>query len=283
MEVLLIPVILSVFTGILIGKLFTAYVYRQFHSRHSEVPLYEIVETISPAEFGYLLDGKAGKKEFISEIIQMVMQNKLEITLDDGKDIKIYQKNMHFKRTSLQNSIAKQFKIPGIVNFDAREGVVFYNLETEIEGRLRNKGLLRKENINTKLEMAVTKKHVIVFLVLFMVITLGLFVIAGIGHIEFALFFSLAFGLFITLLLYILYCLFYIARLFFSFNSQVARLKGDGLEDEWQKIQSLYIYLKTAGADTMYPEYESMNFSQVDKLYPYYVAAGLDKEVLKKF
>jgi len=52
---------------------------------------------------------------------------------------------------------------------------------------------------------------------------------------------------------------------------------------DWEDVQRFYKYLEVSGADQFTPNYEDLNLSEMDQLYPYWVALGFDKKIVKLF
>ena len=50
---------------------------------------------------------------------------------------------------------------------------------------------------------------------------------------------------------------------------------------QWRDVYGVYEYIRVSGMDIFTPHYETMDFVGLDPLYPYAVAAGLDKKVIK--
>lgn len=64
-------------------------------------------------------------------------------------------------------------------------------------------------------------------------------------------------------------------------SSQISKRIAPKFSKKYRDIHGLFTYIKVSGMDTMTPDYDNLSLKGLDKLYPYAVASGLDKKIVK--
>ncbi len=285
MELLLILSIISVVA--LLGYL-TGYVMRKrrlskLRRASIQKPLYNIQDDISPAEFGCIVDGTIGHKELVAEAILLAIKGHIDFVRNSvGRFSVVKSDRTHLHSTNLtpiQSVIMK--------GLNGRDG--FFTLQPAVEHEVKQ-SLIRKGWIVGKKLPSRGLPEVSVRQVFIAVLT-GLMVVLA------AVVAALAFGAsgsdVFTIVLLTLGAEFILVVIIGSivpvFRSEImhevrftlaATAKYD---QQWKDVYGVYEYMRVSGGDVFTPDYETLNFNELDLLYPYAVAVGLDKKVLRLF
>lgn len=64
-------------------------------------------------------------------------------------------------------------------------------------------------------------------------------------------------------------------------SSQISKRITPKFRNKYRDIHGLFTYIQVSDMDTMTPDYDSLDLKGLDRLYPYAVASGLDKKIVK--
>lgn len=276
MELVLIIVVLAVgVLGHLAGRVVTRLRIRKIRQRHLQKPLYDIQDNLSPAEFGYIFDGTIGRREWTAEIILLTMRGYIKLErLPNGTFNAVKTLEGKLPLTSVQSALLKSMDNANVGDTAT--------LEYEVTKSLRQKGWIMTRKPPLRGLSEVPLRYIIIGFIINLTVCMTM-LLAG-----------KAFGL-SGETLYMAILLVLTAEAIVSVISGfVITFRGEMLhsarfimaattkyEQQWKDVYGVYEYIRVSGMDIFTPDYETMSFKGLDSLYPYAVALGLDKKVVK--
>jgi hypothetical protein len=266
--------------GYAAGTIYRKNKLRKIRRAYPQKVRYTIMHDISPAEFGCIVDGTIGYKELVGEVILLYMQGAVKLT--KGPSGKFFVDNTYTRTTKLtlvQQAILKEI---------GAGQVSLYALQPALEYAVRQ-SLTQKGWIVTKRPF-IRGLTYLQDIYLIGGIAAGI-AVGGIAGLCAALAGATGEDVYIivltTLLVELLLAMFAgLAAIFRGEMLQSARLAlaaTTKYAQEWKDVYGVYEYLRISGMDIFTPDYTTLNLKGIDPLYPYAVAAGLDKQVLKIF
>lgn len=275
----------------LLGHAHRYVVYRKAQKNNLNKVLYEPPESLSPSEFGYLMRGKFNSDVYVSALIDLSLRGFMYVSLDlDSKKIRLdLHRSLHKKPTRLEASFLKELKREARSN--RIEGNPYRHsshaaFDAVTEQSLIDKGWLYPKETKP-LDMVGHAPQWMSMAAWFVMgsIILLLFLGAYLDNVSWLLW---LFGIFIaiSLLLIVAVFLYVLLRGYMSRFAIGSRLSGRITEKhrkEFVNLKGLAAYLMIGGMDTMTPDYLTLDFDRLDRLYPYAVSLGLDKKIVKMF
>jgi hypothetical protein len=250
---------------------------RKLRKADIQKPLYSIQDDLSPAEFGLIVDGTIGHKELVGEIILLAMQGQVTLAkLSTGRFA--VHKNLEVVRAStpIQNAILATIDGPnnGWINLQPA-------LEYETRRSLVNKDWIINAKPPLRAFSDVPRSYTRTALVIGatgMAAVTALTLIFGTAN-DLWLFIPLALGF--EMVFAALAAMVIVFHGEMIHNAQFVLAATTKYTQKWKDTYGVYEYIRVSGMDVFTPDYETMDFSGLDPLYPYAVAAGLDKKMLK--
>lgn len=282
MEAILLLMGLAVLFGSAIGFAIRKYSFRKLRLSTLQKPQYAIEDDVSPAEFGYIVDGKIGRKELVSELVQLYTGG--HVALDRNQAGKLIVSKTfggwgHTQISTLQAELLKYIS-GGRQTID----ILLPVLEREARRSLTEKGWIKNLPVPMRASSALSSSQIIKT-VWFIAISLAVAAITGIaGGFTAANTYLLAGAvLLVEIILLIVGGLVLIMRGEALFAAGISVSMSSQYRERWKNLSGVYDYLRVSGMDIFTPDYDKPNFQELDRLYPYAVAAGLDKRILKEF
>ena len=282
MEILALFIIAISSIGYLSGYLARRWRIRTIRRSTTQKAAYELVQDLSPAEFGYIIDGKFDAKEVAAELVVLYTRGFINVLINEDGSKKIVKNvGQRGRLTDMQTTILKQ--IP------AQNGALFYSLVDDVryaaEQSLIKKGwIVHRKRPISEIDLLDIKSS-------YRAICLLLLLVAPVIWFLCFIFGVRGTALQMTPILYLtaLFIVSFIIGLILLFKGK--RQLGMGIvfaasptfARDWKDIYGVYEYIRVSGMDTFTPNYENYDFTGLDKLYPYAVAAGLDKKIISMF
>ncbi|HEY0965390.1 MAG TPA: hypothetical protein VGE13_02820 [Candidatus Saccharimonadales bacterium] len=270
-------------------------------------PEYEKFGDCTPAEFGMIIDGRCDRDEMIAEIIHLYLRGYIMLEKDqNGKIISKMTPNVNLETTSdidklLLGAIANN-RLPDVWRF---EEVVMDSLRAKewVIERQNAMGIMKRLGKWLIRLSVFTKVFLTIFGVLFVVPALGfmilavtaggedLFTYAGADSAGAIYAMSMLIGVMASLLLITLGLPVVLAVVAATYTfvesfrgvTIIARNYSPKYEQHYRDVIGLRQYLAVSGMDTMTPDYATLDFKGLDPLYPYAIAADLDKTITRMF
>lgn len=289
MEKLILYSLMAALLGEVLGRMLRWHKINTLKQKAVRSAHYDAFEGLSPAEFGYLVDGKIGDNERIAEFIHLEQVG--IIRLKQGSEGRVQHElaNPKAKLTDLQ--IELLHPLEGSDEYFAGKGASAYfganhAFEAAVCQSLTAKGWI-KHRIRTKGLAHITLGAVITAVLMIFVLTfvsVASFIAADVGKqtdepLIWAGFMSVV-AIFILIFGTFGWIVFASYRWRFLIANRIGSSATPKYDAHWEKLYGLALFLKVSGMDTMTPQYETLSFRDLDKLYSYAVAMGADKRVV---
>lgn len=286
MEFILLAIATASGLGFLTGVILRYYKLGRLRRRHIQKPEYDIEDDLTAAEFGCIIDGKVGPQEIMGQLVQLHIKGIIKIERDPSSARVIATKTTN---TAPNLSESETILLKEIFHGPLRPVVlrnVVFTMQSTIEHAvltsLRKKGWMKPTSPRltavSELEprQLVRAAASIIAMLAVLNIASTLFSVGG-----------LAIYL-LNLLLLQLLCvvgvvggLVVVARDALFKQTKMITNTSQLYEEHWHKVNGLHDYLRVSGMDIFTLDYEKLELHKIDKLYPYAVAAGLDKRLLR--
>ncbi len=285
MEFVLLVAAGATLVGSAIGAAIRRYMLRRLRKSRTQKPEYNIEEDISPAEFGYIIEGKVGAKELIAELIWLHNKGFIQMARDaSGKVIATSKLKTNDRLPNVDQVLMKVIFRGGFQPVVVRDVVATMQpiIEFAALDSLNKKGWVKTTRPYLRGGSIMPAKYILGATGVVLV-ACALIYVAG-----------LVFGLASEFLSELYMLTFTAAFILGAICLLVVVVRGEALtsagmmmhttdtyKENWHKVNGVYDYLRVSGNDIFTPDYQTLAFQKVDKLYPYAVAAGLDKKVLR--
>ena len=276
--------VISVFTA---GGVITAYKRHlkiAYFKRQSPTKAqYAVLHDLEPIEYSYLIKGKLNYAALLGQLIM----------LDSGDDVEFSYSNylllVNISRTVSSGTLKP---IDNVVLSLMTDGLslneVYDNaidtLRSTVQNSLAMKGWIsdKRESLGQYIKR-VMKKYLVTIIRVFIFINIFFMLV----------FYYISLDTDETGVLLAAINISYIALSYFytiikytmsvsSFKKNITMYSSEKYRTQYTELQGLFDYMKVSGSDTMNPDYDDTLFKQLDSLYPYYVASGLDRKILSK-
>lgn len=286
MELALLILILSgMFVGTVCGVLYRRAKIAQIRSRQTSIPAYQLDHHLSPVEFAIICEGVVTDRAVAAQLIALVMNRHLSVERSDEGKIIIRRADSQTRKTSEDVAFIRHF-VPNDQTEAIFTGGSYLRspLSYEAMTSLKQKGWL-SEDAHELEGATISGPTIAAISIAFLVGGAGI-VMISLDMTRTLLFENIAilmmlFAVIILVFLIIRYTFIYHAQKSFRSHSRVARLITPRFTQEYHTVYGIYLYLKVSGLDTMTPDYATLDFEGLDKLYPYAVAVGLDPKIIK--
>ena len=270
-----------------IGKIVAVYKRRltieKFKKETLIKPLYEIVHDLEPLEYSYIIKGKLNYSAFVGQLISLNMGGYLSFTKKSGYLLMEVPDNIDLNNLSIANRAMVNLLINGI---STREvfNIIKDDLKLATQDSLSKKGWLLeyRATLNEFIAIAMKRYARRILVLFFIVNAFFIFLFYALG-VESDISTPLLAMVNISFLgLTYMYTIVLYTFNTSTYNNNLTIYSSDKYAKCYNDLHGLYIYLGVAGEDTMSPDYDDTLFKQLDSLYPYYVACGLDKNILNR-
>lgn len=275
MELVFIAVVAVGVLGHLVGRLVTKLRIRRIRQRHLQKPLYSIQDDLSPAEFGYIVDGTIGLREWTGEIILLTMQGHIDLKqLPDGSFKVVKTLKGKTPLTSVQRALLKSL---GSTNGDNTA-----TLEYEVAHSLRQKGWIVSRKPPLRGLSEVPPKYIGIGFIINLIVCAAT-LLAGVAFDVSGdvLYIAIVLMLTMEVMVSIIVGFFILFRGEVLHNARFIMAATTKYEQQWKDVYGVYEYLRVSGMDIFTPDYKTMSLKGLDPLYAYAVAVGLDKKVVR--
>jgi hypothetical protein len=275
MELVLIVVLVVGVLGHLAGRLVTKLKIRKIRQYHFQKPLYNIQGNLSPAEFGYIIDGTIGPREWTAEIILLTMQGHIKLKrLPSGAFNATKTLEGKTPLTSVQVTLLKSIDNPGADDIAA--------LEYEVTKSLRQKGWIMSKKPPLRGLSKVPLKYIIIGFIINIIVCMATLLAGKAFDVSGeALYVAILLVLTVEAIVSIIAGFVIVFRGEMLHNARFIMTTTTKYKQQWKDAYGVYEYIRVSGMDIFTPDYETMNFKGLDPLYAYAVAAGFDKKVVK--
>lgn len=266
------------FTGFATGKVAANLKYKRLEQKFRAIPKYEAPENISPAEFAFLLTGRVSKKAIVGELIYMHMKGFIKLSNSNIEPIKIGSLSVH-QRILLNELSISSYKYKN-----------WHPFEYRLKLGLVNKGLIKKIVTRRSIFRDVSSEfrhqaQLVIFMIVLSVVAVVIVLATNsdVANPPGSTYFAVTIVvLSVVIFLTFLYVFYFVAKEYFRAANGISNNTTEDYGISWQEFRSVLYYMKFTGMDTMTPNYDSMDFSGLDPLYPYAVAIGLDKQIVSR-
>ncbi|MBC7943140.1 DUF2207 domain-containing protein [Candidatus Saccharibacteria bacterium] len=281
MELVLLLIVLgAVLFGSILGVIVRKYKIRNIRKKTLQKPQYSIEDDLSPAEFGFIIDGKIGHKELVAEVIQLSLDGHIKLEKDNSGKLTITRIYGSKDRLQpLQAAILKEIGSSGRVPYTLSDVI-----EYETTKSLNKKGWIVTPKTSPRYMSEISLVSIVKAIAVALVGLLIIFVVSVLiglsgGDLYMAVALSLLFEIFIAFIVGL------IAMVKGEMLHSIGPIRGatTKYKQNWQNVKGVYDYIKISGMDIFTPDYEALDFDKLDELYPYAVAAGFDKHILRLF
>ena len=283
---ILLVVALGAIAGEIIGRLIRRRNLTDLKKSNLSLVEYDVIEDLSPAEFGYLIDARITRDEFVAEYIHMEQQGHINFVQEDGR-----VKFTRTLKTSSGRLTKVQQQIAGLMDARNPYGSMYLRgrsaMEEEVIRSLVSKGWINPPKRYRSVFQTASNRSFwtlcisFAFFFILFLISLGTIPQNSSDVADYA-FFIAAGGLLLLYTTLIISWLFVLTfRRRFHLTNQIFDSATPKYQQNWQKLRGLALYLQVAGMDTMTPQYETLSYKDLDRLYPYAVAIGADPKVIK--
>ncbi|HJQ08534.1 MAG TPA: hypothetical protein VJ836_03595 [Candidatus Saccharimonadales bacterium] len=241
--------------------------------------LYKIAEDLSPAEFGCIVDGTVDYKELVAEIVLLSLQG--QVTFAKGPSgkfrvVKTYSTSARL--TPIQRAILKG------LDGDTRLYELLPTIRYEATQSLVRKGWIVSKKKPLRGLSSLPGRYVLyascIGIACAAVATLIAVAMQASGV---AIYMTAVLTLTIEVILALIAGLIVVFRGEMIHNAQFIMAATTKYTQDWKNVYGVYEYIRVSGMDIFTPDYETLDFKGLDPLYPYAVAAGLDKKILSAF
>lgn len=284
MEFIFLAILGAIGVGSGLGIIRRNLALRRLRQSKVQKPAYNIEDDLTPAEFGYVLDGAIGRDELLGELLWLHNKGVVRIRRDDNGDA-VIETTLHappipdLDETLLKNIFTGPNK-PIPLRHALSTGRTA--LAFAVEQSLHKKGWVKARKPYLGGTSVVPRKIILLFVILIVltgsVSLMGATLLRWPGEVTYIV---------IVLSLTVICLLSVMAGLYISARSALLDKAGMIMhttaqyQEKWHATHGVYIYLRVSGNDIFSPDYETLQTEKVDKLYPYLVAAGLDKKLYR--
>lgn len=271
--------------GYLIGIFYRNLRIKQIQADTLQKPEYDVQDKLTPAEFCLLMKGRVDKNAFMGEIIQLQNMGYLELNETPSGQITAAKTNVFNKNIQplQQELISAMFsRQSGNVFELKRVYLLIGDLKFYTRQSLIKKGWIEKGKPHLTLESTMPRRFLIrevASIILFPLLAFFAGKATGIdGEDLFVMPIMAAVAVLVSSIIVAFYIHF---KDYFRRSASHTLHVTEKYRTDYEASYGLYIYMKVSGMDTMTPDRETLNFKQLDKLYPYAVATGLDPAITK--
>jgi uncharacterized membrane protein len=242
--------------------------------RGTIIPEYDVPDNLSPAEVGTIIDEKCGQKEIVAEIINLAVKGYLKIKREEKEILFIKSADYIFEKLKESDGLENQFEMElmngifkkgGIIKFSELKGDFYNNYDTAVKNvyaSVSAKGYFSK---NPK--KVIGQYLAALFLLIFIVFNLAAYGGSYLGSLG-------TYGIFAVIASVIIVILFA--------NVMPQRTYQGVITKEY--ILGLKEYLTVAEKDRLeFHDAPEKSPEQFEKLLPYAIALGEEKEWAKQF
>ena len=282
MEFVFLAILVATGVGIIIGEAIRRLAFRRLKGSHIQKPQYQIEDDLTPAEFGCIIDGKVGEYELLGELVQLHQRGIVRLARDHAGRITVV------RTLSGTGALAEVDKIllKAVFRGPAKP-VVLRDLFAMADSKtieyatltsLQRKGWMRPTKFKSSLPPGRILWTVIISQAVLLAIT-GVGYLLGLSGAEAA-------WLNITLAAAVcvaggVFCLFLIAKKEVTTRTAFVMHTSQTFKDRWHLVHGVYVYLLVSGNDIFTPDYEKLELEKMDALYPYAIAAHVEKGLLR--
>ncbi|PID33379.1 hypothetical protein CR969_00990 [Candidatus Saccharibacteria bacterium] len=270
MEIIILAIfaILSL-TGIVLGSLAGRWLSKKrladIKQQNTIIPIYELSPLLNPLEFEAICTGRVTQNGIAGLIVKALMDKNASV------------------------SVEGQIKLGNIPDVDRRIIELIRSgkpdrQEQHLISKLTFRSLVKKgwlrEDYDSE-QISSDKQSIIGLITVIISLIIGTF---GIGLILSSDENTQTIGVILaaTGIIGIIISLNRYFMIFFIRNSRFVKNIVPDKHPLYQQIFGLYLYMKVSGLDTMTPDYDSLDVSGLDDLYPYAIATGLDKKIIAR-
>lgn len=285
MELVLIPLLVLSFSGALIGILIGRYTWnrRQAEALKS-APLtatYQLIDKLTPAEFALLYEGKVTDKAVFGNIVYLIQHDILTITKTKTGlklDFRPAKAKTNEQRSVLHSLRSLKSEYPNHIQITS----TLVDTTRSTQKSLELKGWIGSESNSSDFRAFDMRLFVAVLTLLIGSLVSIVLILSPSQPIQIigAMIGAVTVVLFFTIILIASSIRAFLSS--FRNSSYLARRISEKYQAGYKDLHGLYIYLKVSGLDTMTPDYNDLStIKGLDRLYPYAVAVGLDKQIVK--
>lgn len=279
-ELILVLFIVSIFT---LGKLVSASkrqkILKKYNRSTTTKSHYSLVHNLEPMEFGYILKGNLEYAAFLGHIISMSTKKGIQISYD-SPGLKIDISDKHTKSISKIDS-AVLLSLKGHSSLSEAFSFNYNSLTDCLQSNLSEKGWLSttRPSLDKFLDYYF-KKYFIKLVYAFVLINVAVTLLFLLLKVDLDMLYALVSMVNITFLsVTYFYTIIEYTKQINNHKHNLTIFASEDYSKKFNDIHGLYLYLKVSGEDTMTPDFEETLFDQLDSLYPYYVACGLDNKI----
>lgn len=241
-------------------------------------PVYNIENNVTPAEFGLVVDGAVGYKELVAEIVLLAIRDQVTLTQQPSGTFKVSRNHAAVKQaTPIQAAILTALGQQNVGLF-----TLLPMLKYETERSLVGKGWIVNKQPPLRGLSDVPSEYVrtaVILGLVGLVIAVAVAFIAGASTTDLYVIVAVTLGA--EMVIGALVAMVVVFRGELIHNARFVMAATNKYDQQWEEVYGVYEYLRVSGMDIFTPEYETMNFTGLDPLYPYAIAAGLDKKIIK--
>lgn len=280
MEYVFLVLLIAILLGSLLGLIARKNLIRRIKIRTLQKPQYSIEDDLSPAEFGFIIDGVLGHKEMVAEVIQLSLKG--HIKLSKNSSGKLVVERIHGTQdhlSPLQAAILKEIGVSGGIPYILPDVIEYETLKS-----LSEKGWIIIPTSSPRFMTELSPGYIIMMTLVGLAGLLIVYVSASLlGLRGENLYLTVSLSFVFELILGIILGLTVIVKGEMQHTTGAIRGATTKFKRNWRHVNGVYNYMRISGMDIFTPDYETLDFNGLDKLYPYAVAAGLDGEVLDLF
>lgn len=276
--VLLIVGVVAVF-GSLAGIAVRQARLRGLRKADVQKPLYTISDDLTPAEFGVIVDGAIGRKELVAEIILLAMRGQVVLNKLPSGSFRVVPVFSAIKDvTPIQGAI-----LATLGQENAALLALPLTVEYETKRSLRSKGWIvdKKPPLRglSDVPPTYTRITLIAAAIIVVLAIMGTKLGGGSGILVYTVVVLTALAAEAVIISIVGLLIVFHGEM--AHNAQFMLAASTKYAQQWKNVYGVYQYIRISGMDIFTPNYDTMDFSGLDPLYPFAVAAGLDKKIVK--
>lgn len=269
---------------------FVGVAYRNAHIKNTKARTlqkseYALQDKLTPAEFQLLMKGSVNRNALAGEIIALQNQGYIHINRDTtGKPIATQTVKEWRNAQPLQRQLlASIFPRYAHSSYDlSTSKPLLRELRYYARKSLESKGWITPPRLHLTIDSLMPKRYYTRLGIALITTPMFMFVLGKqLGMDNESLFILTLLGGVVVLCGSVITALTIHLIDYFRRGAAHTLHVTEKYKAEYAKAYGVYIYLSVSGMDTMTPEYDSLEFSGLDTLYPYAVAVGMDKEVTR--
>jgi hypothetical protein len=279
MPVILFALLAVSLWGAGLGLLYRRAHYRRLAAATLGKPEYDIARDLSPAEFSMIVTGRITRGAIAGEILWLAMHGYIGLTRDDRGRVAATRERLSAggRLSELQTEALKELFYRVLPGSPAplRDARLTGLLRYQTLKSLQEKGWINPAMPYLRGNSAMPQRY---WVILMSALLAGLIVpwaISGSIYVAGAV-------ETVIVILAVIWGYWIIFTGHFRDAAGIALRTSDMYKTDYDKVYGVYEYMKVSGMDTMLPEHGSLTFKGLDPLYPYAVAAGLDRRIVKE-